>query len=160
MATRPITCPTEPNGFKFLRENLVLDSNVSQNPTIILGLSDFNFEVGAFSKVNINLAPETCGFLSQTDIVDDSGFVTFIAFKVIYPESTLDKDRYVTWEYRGETYYMGEIMILSGPNISTADSEEIGWNLSKPGPIYQDGGIRICNPHTDKRVKIEILVCR
>lgn len=160
MATRPITCPTEPNGFKFLRENLVLDSNTSQNPTIILGLSDFNFEVSAFSKVNINLAPEACGFLSQSDIVDDGGFVSFIAFKVTYPESTLDKDRYVTWEYRGETYYLGEIMILSGPNISTTDSEEIGWNLSKPGPVYQDGGIRICNPHTDKRVKVEILVCR
>ncbi len=160
MATRPVTCPTEPEGIKFERNNLVLDSNVSQNPTILLGLSDFLMEVNAFSKVNLNLSPGTCGFLSQTDIVDDRGFVSFIAFKVIYPVSTLDKDRYITWEYRGQTYNLGEVMILSGPNITTVDSEEIGWNLSKPGPVYQDGGIRICNPHTDKRIKVEILVCR
>ena len=72
----------------------------------------------------------------------------------------LPKDRWVTWEYQGKTYYMGEIMILSGPNVTTVDSTEIGWNLAFPGPVYQNGGIRICNPHTGKRVRVEIMVCR
>jgi hypothetical protein len=55
---------------------------------------------------------------------------------------------------------MGEIMILSGSNVTTVDSEEFGWNLTKPGPVYQDGGIVVCNPHANKKVKLEILVCR
>ena len=55
---------------------------------------------------------------------------------------------------------MGELTVLSGVNITTFDSEQYGWNLAKPGPVYQDGGITVCNPHSDKRVILEILVCR
>jgi hypothetical protein len=160
MATRPVPCPPEPAGFKFEKSDLVIDSGTALNAQMMVSLKDFEMEVSAFSKVNLNLAPGTCSFLSQTDIVDPSGFVNFIVFKGIYPDDVLPKDRWVTWEYQGKTYYMGEIMILSGPNITTVDSGEIGWNLSFPGPVYQNGGIKICNSHTGKRVRVEIMVCR
>lgn len=161
MATRPVTCPTtSPEGFKFDRNNLVLDSNAMTNPEVMVMLGDIIFDAPAYSRFTINLKESACALISQGDISDDSGFVSFIIIKATYPANTVQKDKYVTWEYRGETYYMGEIMILSGSNVTTVDSEEFGWNLTKPGPVYQDGGIVVCNPHSNKKVKLEILVCR
>ena len=57
---------------------------------------------------------------------------------------------------------MGELMVLSGPKVSTINSEYLGWNLSKPGTVSDnigDGGISFYNPSTDITVKLEILVC-
>lgn len=161
MATRPVICPyIEPEGLKFERTNLVIDSNSMANPQIVLMLEDLLFDVPAYSKSTINLKASTCALISQADIADPGGFVSFIAIKAVYPAGTLEKDKFITWQYRGREYFMGELTVLSGANVTTFDSEEYGWNLAKPGPIYQDGGITVCNPHTDKRVILEILVCR
>jgi hypothetical protein len=161
MATRPVICPyIEPEGIKFERTNLVIDSNNMANPQVLLMLEDLIFDVPAYSKSTINLKGGTCALISQADIADPGGYVSFVAVKANYPAGTLEKDKFVTWSYRSEEYYMGELLVLSGANITTFDSEEYGWNLTKPGPIYQDGGITICNPHTDKRVILEVLVCR
>ena len=161
MATRPIVCPyVQAEGIRFDRTNLVIDSNEMTNPQVIEELDDLIFDIQAYSKSFINLVGATCGLISQSDIADTSGFVSFIAIKAIFPSDTLEKDKYLTWSYRGETYYMGEVLILSGANLTTFDSEQFGWNLAKPGPLYQDGGITICNPHSTKTVKVEFIVCR
>ena len=161
MATRPVICPyIEPEGLKFERTNLVIDSNNMMNPQIVLMLEDLLFDVPAYSKSTINLRAESCALISQSDIADTGGYVSFIAIKAVYPAGTLEKDKFITWEYRGNEYFMGELTVLSGVNITTFDSEQYGWNLAKPGPVYQDGGITVCNPHLDKRVILEILVCR
>jgi len=161
MATRPVICPyIEPEGLKFERTNLVIDSNSMMNPQIVLMLEDLLFDVPAYSKSTINLRAGSCALISQADITDPGGYVSFIAIKAVYPAGTLEKDKYITWEYRGNEYFMGELTVLSGANVTTFDSEQYGWNLAKPGPIYQDGGITVCNPHSDKRVILEVLVCR
>jgi hypothetical protein len=55
---------------------------------------------------------------------------------------------------------MGALMILSGNNLTDFSSESAGWNLSQPGPVYPDGGIIFCNPHSDITIKLEILIAR
>jgi hypothetical protein len=161
MATRPIICPyVQAEGIKFDRTNLVIDSNNMTTPQVIDELGDLIFDIQAYSKSFMNLVGFSCGLISQSDIADTSGFVSFIIIKATFSADTLEKDKYLTWQYRGDTYYMGELLILSGPNLTTFDSEQIGWNLAKPGPVYQDGGITICNPHADKTIKVEFLVCR
>jgi hypothetical protein len=162
MATRPVNCTAVQNleGFRFDRTNLVLDQGTRLNPEKIIGLDDINLEVKSFSKFTVNIRPGGFAMISQGDIADDSGYVTFLALKAIYPPNILEKDKYIFWTYRDETLNMGELLILSGPNLTTVDSEEMGWNLVKPGPVYQDGGIILHNPHSTIRVKIEVLVCR
>lgn len=160
MATQPVQCPyDEGTGFRFHRGNLVLDEGGSKLP-IYLELSDMFQETPAFSKSRVFLKASKCFLLSQTNMGDNDGYVSFIAVKAVYPSSTVESRKYIEWTYLDKTYYMGELMVLSGKKISTTDSIEKGWLLSKPG-IYSDlGGIVFCNPHTDIDIKLEILVCK
>jgi hypothetical protein len=88
------------------------------------------------------------------------GYVSFIAIKAVFPSSTVESRKYLEWTYLGNTYYMGELMVLSGKRISATDSIYEGWLLSKPG-VYSDlGGIVFTNPHTNIDIKLEILVCK
>ena len=161
MATQPVVCPTpEIPGFTFFKGNLVLDDGTKSSPPIYLQLKDMIQEVQSFSKSSINLKSGKCFLLSQTDISDNLGYVSFIAIKATYPENTLQSKKYLIWEYEGNTYNMGTLMVLSGPRLSSNSSVYEGWFLSKPNQYSQNGGILICNPHTDINVKLEILVAR
>jgi len=164
MATQPITCPYDVlEGFRFYRGNLVLDNGNTSNPPKYLSMKDLNIEVDRFSRSRVTLKPGAYSLLSQTDIGDQYGYVSFIAVKAIYPSSTLESRKYINWTYQGNTNYMGELMVLSGQRISSSDSEFEGWNLSKPGTLASDsvgnGGIVFHNPSTEITVKLEILVC-
>lgn len=161
MATQPITCPYEQGeGFKFYRSNLVYDTGNSMNLPIYMELGDLMQESVSFSKSKVNLKAEKCFLLSQSDIGDDLGYVSFIAVKALFPTSTVESKKYLQWTYLGNTYNMGELMVLSGPRISSTDSIYEGWLLSKPS-IYSDlGGIVFCNPHSNIDIKLEILVCK
>ena len=72
----------------------------------------------------------------------------------------VESKKYLNWTYQGKDYYMGELMILSGKRTSTTDAGHEGWNLSKPGTTQQEGGITFCNPHTDIKIRLEILIGR
>jgi hypothetical protein len=163
MATQPIICPYDvPEGFRFYKGHLVLDNGTTNNPPKYLSLTDLNVPVDKFSRSRITLKPGEYSLLSQTDIGDEYGYVSFIAIKAIYPISTVESRKYINWTYRGNTNYMGELMVLSGQRTSSVDSEFEGWNLSKPGTIQEinpgNGGIVFYNPSTEITVKLEILI--
>lgn len=161
MATQPVVCPvpTLP-GFTFFKGNLVLDDGTKSSPPIYMQLKDMIEDVQAFSKSSVTVKSSRCFLLSQTDIGDSLGYVSYIAVKATYPASVLESKKYMTWEYEGITYNMGTLMVLSGPRLSATSSVYEGWLLSKPGQYSQSGGIVFCNPHTDIDIKLEILVAR
>lgn len=158
MATKPITCPyVVDEGFRLYRGNLVLDNGATNNPPVYMILKDLSLTVNNFSKGKINLRAGRSFVLSQTDVAEPNGFVSFLAIKATFP-TNLQTKKYLTWEYKGDVYNMGELMVLSGGPYSTSDSEFIGWNLSQPGVVFPDGGIIFTNPHTDIDIKLEFLV--
>jgi hypothetical protein len=161
MATQPIICPVpEVPGFEFFRGNLVLDDGTQSFPPIYMMLKDMVEDLNAFSKSKVTVKAGSCFLLSQTDIGDNMGYVSFIAVKATYPSNTVESKKYMTWEYEDVTNNMGTLMVLSGARISAVSSIYEGWLLSKPGTYSQGGGIVFCNPHTDIDIKLEILVAR
>jgi hypothetical protein len=162
MATRPPICP--PNqvpGFAFNRSALVevsADGKYGFNP--VIDLKDFLFETKSFSHLKISLAETKSYLLSQTDIGDDRGYVDFIVIKVIYPSDVPASKKYLEWSYDGSNFFIGELMILSGRRTSSTNSKELGWNISSDDVFYGGGGITFTNPHSEIKVKIEILVAR
>lgn len=163
MATQPINCPYDvTEGLRFYKEDLVLDDGNSMNPIKYLSLSDLSIPVNKFSRSRVTLSPGSRSLLSQSDIADENGYVSFIAVKAVYPSTVVESRKYINWTYQGNINNMGELMVLSGPKVSTINSEYLGWNLSKPGTVsgnIGDGGISFYNPSTDITVKLEILVC-
>ena len=161
MATRPIKCPyDEDSGFRFNRGYLVLDTPATNYPEKFIRFDDMFEEISSYSKLRINLTPSSCYLLSQTDISDSEGFVSFILAKATFPDSTLETRKYLTWEYQDGIYNMGKIMLLSGNVVTDFSSFPSGWNISQPGTVYSNGGIIFCNPHSDITIKLEILIAR
>ena len=159
MATQPIICPyVVDEGFRFYRGNLVLDNGQTNNPPIYLPMSDIDLTVNTFARSRAILRESSCFLLTQSDITNPEGYVDFIAIKAIFPDNIVESKKYITWTYQGTTNYMGELMILSGKMISSTDSTYEGWNLSKPGMVFNNGGITFCNPHTDIQIRLEILI--
>jgi len=159
MATQPIICPYEEvPGFRFFRGNLVLDDGKTSSPPVYMYLSDIISEVTSFSKSSVTVRPSSCILLSQTDIGDSLGYVSFIAIRANFVGAGYETKKYYNWTYDEVTYTSGELLILSGPSLSATTSIYEGWFLSKPGVYSQSGGILLCNPHTDITIKMEILV--
>ena len=117
-------------------------------------------EIDSFSKSSINLKATKCFILSQIDIGDNLGYVSFIAVKAVFPAGTLESRKYLNWTYDGVTYNMGTLMVLSGGRISSTGSTYEGWFLAKPSTYSPNGGILFCNPHSDIDIKLEFLVAR
>ena len=159
MATKPITCPVEETGgFTFFRGNLVLDTGKKFTPSVFLGLNDIKEDLNSFSTVRVNLKPNKSYLLSQTNIGDEFGYVSFIAVKATFPNLTVESKKYLNWTYKDSTNNMGGFMVLTGGRISSVSSIDQGWILSKPGVYSQNGGITFTNPHSDMDIKLEILV--
>jgi hypothetical protein len=160
MATKPITCPyLEGEGFKFYRSNLVFDDGKSTNLPIYMELSDMLQETTGFSKSKVNLRAGKCFLLSQNDIGNKLGYVSFILVKAIFPNNIVESRKYLEWTYMGKTYPMGELLALSGMMLSATDSIYEGWLLAKPNEYSDLGGIVFCNTQSDIDIKLEILVC-
>ena len=181
MATRPIICPPAvPPGFVFYKDKFVLEEGNTK--TTMFDLSKILVGVTSFSRLKITLKPLTSVMLSQTDISDVEGFVRWIAIKAVYPapvspilynaelpfvpgyprptNGTPQNQKYLNWTYEGNTYPLGELMILSGTPAGSTDADQIGWNLSNQDIVYSGGGITITNPHDAMTVKLEIMVAR
>ena len=80
MATQPINCPYDvTEGLRFYKEDLVLDDGNSMNPIKYLSLSDLSIPVNKFSRSRVTLSPGSRSLLSQSDIADENGYVSFIA---------------------------------------------------------------------------------
>lgn len=160
MATRPVACPYDtPEGFRFYRDNLVLD-NGTGTPQKYLSMKDFLIDVNSFSKSRVSLNSGQSFLLSQSDVGDDMGYVSFIAVKAKFPDTIVESKKYLTWVYKGKTMNMGELMVLSGAKQYSTDSTYDGWNLSKPNDYVNNGGMIFTNPHADFQIKLEILIGR
>jgi hypothetical protein len=160
MATRPIICPPIPaNGWIFFKSNFGLEEDYAN--TTFFNLKDLNFGVVSYSRLRITLKRTKSIKLSQTDIATE-GFVRWIEVKVQYPATngTPQIQKYIYWTYRGNTYNLGDMMVLTGNPLGSTDSEVTGWNLSQDNLLYSDGGIIFQNPHTDFDVKLEVLVAK
>ena len=161
MATRPIACPYDtPEGFRFYRENLVLDDGTKTSPPKYLSMKDLFINVDSFSKSRVSLNPGESFLLSQSDIGDSDGYVSFIAIKAKFNPAVIESKKYITWKYKEQTMNMGELMVLSGTKQYSTDSGYDGWNLSKPNEYLSNGGMIFTNPHADFQVKLEILIGR
>lgn len=159
MATQPVTCPYDVDaGFRFFKDTLILDDGKTNSPPVYMFLKDLLSIVNNFSKGSLTLRPGKSFLLSQTDVADENGYVAFIAIKATFPDALVESKKYLTWEYKGQTYNMGPLMVLTGGPFSTTDSEFIGWNLSQPGVNFPEGGITFKNPHADIQIKLEFLI--
>jgi hypothetical protein len=181
MATRPIICPPSiPPGFVFYKDKFVLEEGGQK--TTFFDLSQILIGVSAYSRLKITLKSNSSVMLSQSDLVDNEGFVRWIAIKAVYPapenpilynselpiipglprptNGTPQNQKYLNWTYEGDTYPLGELMILSGNPAGSIDADAIGWNLSNQDILYSGGGITITNPHDAMTVKLEIIVAR
>ncbi len=181
MATRPIICPpSNPSGFVFYKDKFVLEEGGIK--TTFFDLSSLMLGVSTYSRIKIALQASSSVMLSQSDLSDNEGFVRWIAIKASYPSpinpilynaevpfvpglprptnGTPQNQKYLTWSYEGNTYPLGELMILSGSPAGSIDSDAIGWNLSEQDIKYSGGGITITNPHDEMIVKLEIMVAR
>lgn len=159
MATRPIICGPEDNdGFLFNEEGLVLFEGGNLEDMINMSLKNLN--ITAYGKTRYKLVPGKSFLLAQTDLSDIDGYVKFIGIIAKYPENTFQKNKYISWEYRGRVNYMGEILVLTGNRSDTGDIFNIGWNLSYDG---NEGGIVFTNPHNPESniiVDLEIMIAR
>lgn len=181
MATRPTICPPPSiPGFVFYKDRFVLEEGNTK--TTFFDLSSILLGVSAYSRIKITLKPSTSVLLSQSDLVDNEGFVRWIAIKAVYPpkidpilynaelpvvpgyprptNGTPQNQKYLNWTYEGNTYPLGEMMILSGNPAGSIDADAIGWNLASQDIVYSGGGITITNPHDAITVKLEIMVAR
>jgi hypothetical protein len=123
-------------------------------------MNDIFINVESFSRSRVSLNPGESFLLSQSDVGDSQGYVSFIAIKAKFPGTIVESKKYLTWVYKGQVMNMGELMILSGTKQYATDSSYDGWNLSKPNEYLNNGGMIFTNPHTDFQIKLEILIGR
>jgi hypothetical protein len=92
MATRPVECPYQtPEGFRFYKENLVLDDGTKSSPPKYLSMKDLFIGVESFSKSRVSLNAGESFLLSQGAIGDEMGYVSFIAIKAKFPTTVVDE---------------------------------------------------------------------
>jgi len=128
---------------------------------------------GGSLKKNITLNGGYNYILTAPEIGQAQGEVQMIVVKVKYKKEQDPLDRYLTWEYKGNVYPLGSLMILTGR--TEPDVPWHGWDLSyysnnPPSPHFSPaiyppvtspdstfGGIMFTNPSTYE-VDLEILI--
>ena len=88
------------------------------NPIKYLSLSDLNIPVDKFSRSRVTLSPGSRSLLSQSDIADENGYVSFIAVKAVYPSTVVESRKYINWTYQGNINNMDHI--VTGKQIGRA----------------------------------------
>lgn len=135
-----------------------------------------NSEIGGCGgslKKNITLNGGYNYILTAPEIGQAQGEVQMIVVKVKYKQEQDPLDRYLLWEYKGNIYPLGSLMILTGR--TQPDVPWHGWDLSyysnnPPSPSFSPaiyppitspdntfGGIMFTNPGT-YAVDLEILI--
>jgi hypothetical protein len=140
-------------------------------------LCDFKIEgisdSGGSIKRSFTIKKKGNQIITAPEIGQKQGEVQMIVIKVKYQNAHPVYDRYLTWEYKGTTYPLGTLMVLTGRTLPNTPYH--GWDLSDytnnlPSPPYSPqiqntptspdmsfGGIMISNPSTYD-VDIEILI--
>jgi hypothetical protein len=160
-----------------------LDLKEGSNVLNSISLCDFKLEglggsemggCGGVLKKNVIIKPNSNYTLTAPEIGQDQGEVQLIAVKAKYNTSLEVEDRWINWEYKGATYPMNSLMILTGR--TQAGTPWQGWDLSyysnnPPSPSFSPqifppisspdptmGGIMFSNPNTTYEVQLEIFI--
>lgn len=127
---------------------------------------------GGLMKQDVDVAPFGTFLLNAGNFVQPGGQVNFIMFKSTYSIQAEEYEKVLSWTYKGDTYPMGPLMILSGATKELTPWH--GWDLDPykeenvpdtgtsvfPGisqSFYQEGGILITNP-TQWSINLKIII--
>jgi hypothetical protein len=141
----------------------------------VFNVSDFFEPVpsyGGLMKQEVDVSPFDTYLLNAGNFVHPGGQVNFIMFKCTYSIQAEEYEKVLSWTYKGDTYPMGKLMILSGATKELTPWN--GWDLNPykednvpdtgtsvfPGisqPFYQEGGILITNP-TQWSINLKIII--
>lgn len=160
-----------------------LDIKEGSNVLSLTSFCDFKLEslgssdlggCGGSAKRFVTIAPQSNYTLTAPEVGQEQGEVQMIVVKVKYQKDHDPKDRYLTWEYKGNVYPINSLMVLTGrtePGIPWQ-----GWDLSyysnnppAPGfspsifppvasPDFNFGGIMFSNPNETHEVEMEIFI--
>lgn len=160
-----------------------LDIREGANILSTISLCDFKLEslgsselggCGGSLKKSIVLGPSDSYTLTAPEIGQAQGEVQMIVVKVKYLKDHPQEERYLNWEYKGEIYPIGGLMILTGR--TQPDIPWQGWDLSYytnnvPSPQFTPspyppitspdlsfGGIMFSNPSDQYNTELEIFV--
>jgi len=159
MATPPLIC-NPPSVLSMGMDRCTI--SLFNGTTVIKGLSlcDFSMDVDDYVSQDVCMAPGETFYLQADSLgLIPYGETSFILIKATYPKGTLIDNRYIRWTYKGETYPMSEIMILTGSPDGTPNT---GWDVT-PGsettgsPSFIDGGFVLNNPQSFK-INLKIIV--
>lgn len=167
---------------KVVFQSCNLDIREGSSVLSTISLCDFKLEslgnselggCGGSLKKNITLHAGYNYILTAPEIGQAQGEVQMIVVKVKYKKEQDPLDRYLLWEYKGNIYPLGSLMILTGR--TQPDVPWHGWDLSyysnnPPSPSFSPsiyppitspdstfGGIMFTNPGTYE-VDLEILI--
>jgi hypothetical protein len=159
--------------------------DIKQGSSILstVSLCDFKLEslgsselggCGGSVKKSITLGPSSNYTLTAPEIGQAQGEVQMIVVKVKYEKDHPDNEKFLTWEYKGETYPIRSLMVLTGR--TDAEISWQGWDLSyysnnPPTPIFSPhlypvvsspnlsfGGIMFSNLNDTYSTELEIFV--
>jgi len=160
-----------------------LDIKEGSNVLSTISLCDFKLEslgsselggCGGSLKKNITLNASSTYILTASEIGQAQGEVQMIVVKAKYQKNHPEEDRLVYWEYKGNTYPIHNLMILTGR--TQAETPWQGWDLgyysnTPPSPVFSPhtyppiaspdlsfGGIMFSNPSNTYNTELEIFV--
>jgi hypothetical protein len=160
-----------------------LDIKEGSNVLSTISLCDFKLEslgnsdlggCGGSLKKNVTLNSSSTYTLTASEIGQAQGEVQMIVVKVTYQKNHLDEDRLIYWEYKGNTYPLKDLMILTGrtqPEIPW-QGWDLGYYSNNPpippfspqvypviaSPDLTFGGIMFSNPSNTYNTELEIFV--
>jgi hypothetical protein len=114
-----------------------LDIKQGSNIISSISLCDFKLEslgsselggCGGSLKKSVTLSPVSNYILTSPEIGQAQGEVQMIVVKVKYQKNHPEKERFLTWEYKGQIYPIKNLMVLTGRTKSEIPWQ--GWDLS------------------------------
>lgn len=150
MATAPIICNTiDFQGIIFDRCNLQVISGNSNIRKI--SLCDTDIQISNYSSFSGCVHPNSRLLLNASEL----GELGFILIKATYSTILPIASRFINILYKGKSFPMSNLTILSGNPIDTSPyiPGNRGWDLD---PI-NDGGMLLYNPHGVK-VKVDVIL--
>ena len=159
--------------------------DIKQGSSILssVSLCDFKLEslgsselggCGGSLKRSVTLSPSSNYTLTAPEIGQAQGEVQMIVVKVRYQKEHPEEERFLTWEYKGQTYPIRSLMVLTGR--TEAEIPWQGWDLSyysnnpptpdfspAPYPVISSpnlsfGGIMFSNPSETYNTELEIFI--
>lgn len=167
---------------KVVFQSCNLDIRDGSNVLVQVPLCDFKLEsigssemggCGGTLKRRVTIQANGNFILTAPEVGQEQGEVQFIIIKVAYTKNAPEEEKYLLWEYKGNVYPVGPLMVLSGRTQPGIPYQ--GWDLgyysnNPPDPSFSPtifpsvtspdltfGGILFTNPGGSP-VELEIFV--